>query len=76
MSNRLHPLFQRKCLLLQRDFQIWRLVQLGWTQSEVGSVYGVDGSVISRIVQNIRISEIAHIQAQYSKKKSVEDIVL
>ena len=46
---------------------------MGWTQSEVGKVYGVNHATISVIVKNIS-NEISNIQAQYSKKKSVEDI--
>jgi len=38
-----------------------------------GDAYGLERTVISKIVQNIS-TDILHSQAQYSKKKSVEDI--
>ncbi len=58
---------------LSRDFQNWRVVQLGWTQNKVGDAYGLERRTISEISKNISSKEIANIQAQYAKKFGVSD---
>ena len=46
---------------LSTDFQIWRLVQLGWTQNEVGEAFGLKQHSISEIIGKFS-NEINDIQ--------------
>jgi len=62
---------------LSRNYRIWKLIQLGWTQEEVGKLFFPDTkdphAPISKIVSNID-SNILHIQQQYEQGKSVEEV--
>ena len=46
---------------LSRDIQIYRLLQLGWTQQEAGEVFGLAQPSIVRIITNIT-NYISNIQ--------------
>jgi len=59
---------------LSRDFKIWRLLQLGYTQSEAGAIFGLKQRSVSDISENVS-SYIITIQQQFARNhKSVEEI--
>jgi|GEM_PF-2325964 DNA modification methylase len=60
---------------MSRDAQIFRIFLLGWTQEEIGELFGFsDHSAVSKIVKKFAI-EVSHIRDQFYKKhKSVEEI--
>lgn len=59
---------------LSRDVKIWRLLQLGWTQQEVGNVFGMTQVHAGEIKENFK-SKIISIQHQsFKDHKSIEEI--
>ena len=55
------------------DTQIFRLSLLGYTQAEIGKIFGLTQTGISKIMRNFT-SKLSHIQTQfYNEGKSAED---
>ena len=50
-----------------RDAQIYRISLLGWTQSEIGKLFGLTQGPVSQIIQNFA-TEVLNIQDQFYKK--------
>jgi len=47
-----------------RNISTVRLGRLRWTQEQIAKVVGLDGSAVSRIVQNTKISEMHNLLSQ------------
>ena len=59
---------------MSRDAQIYRISLLGWTQQEIGELFGLTQQAIAKITTNFA-SEISSIQNQfYEKHKPIEEI--
>jgi DNA modification methylase len=58
---------------LSRDYQIYRLLELGWSQREVGEIFGLSQRAIRKIGTNVQ-SNISSIQQLFNEGKSVEDV--
>jgi len=59
---------------MSRDAEIYKISLLGWTQKEIGKLFKLDNSVVSRILQKFD-SEVLQIQDQfYENHKSVSEI--
>lgn len=59
---------------MSRDAQIYHISLLGWKQKEIGKLFGLDDSVISRILQKFD-TEVLQIQDHFYKKhKSVNEL--
>ena len=57
-----------------RDAHIYRISLLGWTQKEIGELFGLGRERVSQIVKNFA-TEVSNIQNQFhEKRKPVEEI--
>jgi predicted transcriptional regulator len=56
-----------------RDLQIWRLVQLGYTQKEIAQLFGLEQPAISKIIPDLK-NPIRNIRAQHAKGRAVSEI--
>jgi len=58
---------------MSRDAQIYRISMLGWTQEEIGELFGITKFRVSQIVKNF--TDQALIREQfYERGKPVEEI--
>jgi hypothetical protein len=60
-------------LLMSRDFQIWRLLQLGYTQEEAGKIFGLTQQGVGKITTDLK-NQISGIQKQFAKGKAASEI--
>lgn len=59
---------------ISRDAQIYRISLLGWTQKEIGKLFGLGQSGVADIIAK-STSGLSDIQTQfYNKRKSVEEL--
>ncbi len=57
----------------KRDAEIYRLLLLGWTQEEIGDVFGLSRETVKAIGRELT-GQFTTIQQQFERGKSVEEI--